>query len=107
MQRLRFFSESQTERTILLFQLYATLEMRGCLSPHPRPEALHALPRWTRAQIPVAILPVVVRSEAVAQEVEVFLPRVAQRSLRFVYGKPELGHYLPRPRQSLFRVSAA
>src|SRR5271165_719953 len=31
MQRLRFFSESQTERTILLFQLYATLEMRGCL----------------------------------------------------------------------------
>src|SRR5208282_2110721 len=32
MQRLRFFSESQTERTILLFQLYATLEMRGCLS---------------------------------------------------------------------------
>src|SRR5208282_3274374 len=37
MQRLRFFSESQTERTILLFQLYATLEMRGCLREPPTP----------------------------------------------------------------------
>src|ERR1700722_6922022 len=74
---------------------------------HMRLEALHALRRRTGPQIPVTVLPVVVRSKAVAQEVEVFLPRIAQSSLRFVYGETELGHDLSRPRQSLLRMPAA
>src|ERR1700712_1040599 len=66
--------------------------------PHARLEALHALLRWTRAQIPVAVLPIVVRSEAVPQEVEVLLPCIAHRGLHFVNGEPKPGYDLPRPR---------
>src|ERR1700679_145328 len=33
-------------------------------------------------------------------------PRISQSGFRFVYGETEPGHDLPRPRQSLFRVSA-
>src|SRR3712207_3989373 len=40
-------------------------------------ETLHALPRRARARVPVTILPIAVRAEAVAQEVEVLLPCVA------------------------------
>src|SRR5689334_14356068 len=47
------------------------------------------------------------RSEAVAQEVEVFLPCIEHSRLRFVYGEPEPGHDPPRPRQGLLRISAA
>ena len=54
----------------------------------------------------MTVLPVVVRSETVAQEIEVFPLRISQSGLRFVYGETEPGHDLPRPRQSLFRVSA-
>jgi hypothetical protein len=55
---------------------------------HTRHEALHALLRRTGPQIPVTILPVVVRPEAVAQEVVVFLPCISESRLRFVYGEP-------------------
>src|SRR3954468_7485259 len=74
---------------------------------HTHLEALHALRRRAGPQIPVTILPEVVRPEAVAQEVEVFLPRITHGSLRFVDGEPKPGHDLPRPRQRLCRVSAA
>ncbi len=52
--------------------------------PHSRLETLHALVGRTRPQIPMAVLAVVVRPEAVAQEVEVFLPCIAHGGLRGV-----------------------
>jgi transposase-like protein len=55
--------------------------------PHFRLEALHAILRRARPQIPVAVLPIVVRSEAVSQEIEVLPPRIAHGSLRFVDGE--------------------
>ena len=38
---------------------------------------------WTGPQIPVTVLPAVVRSEAVAREVEVFLPRICAQPASF------------------------
>src|SRR6266446_3437411 len=46
-------------------------------------EPLHALLGRARAQIPIAVRFVTVRSERVAQEVEAFLPSILQRSLGF------------------------
>src|SRR5688572_22346800 len=39
--------------------------------------------------------------------VEALAPSIANRGLRLVEGEPEPGHHLPRPRQSLGRVTAA
>jgi hypothetical protein len=50
----------------------------------PRLEPRHALLRWTGAEIPVAVFREVMRAEAVAEEIEALLARIAQRGLRFV-----------------------
>jgi hypothetical protein len=63
-----------------------------------------APPRRTRPQIPVAILLVVVRSKAVAQEVEVLLPRIAHSSLRIVDGKAQPGHDLQSCKLAAFQL---
>src|SRR4051794_38010669 len=70
-------------------------------------EPAHALLRRARPEVPVAILAVAVRAERVAEEVEALAPSIASRGLRLVEGEPEPGHHLPRPRQSLGRVTAA
>src|SRR5262245_17695593 len=56
-------------------------------------EPQDALLRRARAQIPVAILSVVVRAEAVAKEVEALAPGVPERRLLLVEAQPELGHH--------------
>ena len=72
-----------------------------------RREPQHALLRRARPEIPVAILAIAVRAERVAKEVEALAPSIPNRGLRLVEGEPEPGHHLPRPRQSLGRVTAA
>src|ERR1700736_552840 len=71
-----------------------------------RLEPLHALLGWARAQIPLTITFVTVRSERVSQEVEAFLPSILQRGLGLVEGDPKPRHHRLRPRQSLSRTSA-
>jgi hypothetical protein len=78
-----------------------------CFFAHLDLEPLHAFLRRTCAQIPMTILPVMVRAEAIAKEVEALVPGIPDYGLRLVEGKPELGHYQPRPRQCLIRKSAA
>src|SRR5512147_458218 len=72
-----------------------------------RLEPQHALLRRTRTQIPVAVLPVMVRTERVAEKVEALAPGVPDRGLRLVEGEPEPRHHRLRPRQSLGRAASA
>ena len=60
-----------------------------------------------RAQIPMTILAMVIWSERVAKEVEVFLAGILQLGFHLVEREPELGHHRLRPRQRLGRMSAA
>src|SRR5438128_2572781 len=69
-------------------------------------EPLDALPGGARAQVSAPFLAVVLRPKRIAKEVEAFLPSILQRGLRLVEHKPEPGHHLLRPRQSLGRISA-
>src|SRR5438445_2335546 len=69
-------------------------------------EPLDALPGGARAQVSAPFLAVVLRPKRIAKEVEAFLPGILQRGLRLVERKPEPGHHLLRPRQSLGRMSA-
>jgi hypothetical protein len=70
-------------------------------------EPLDAFLGRARAQIPVAILPIVVRTERVAKEVKVFRPGSLHRGFRLVECQPEPRHHRIRPRQSLGRVAEA
>src|SRR5262245_61938157 len=60
-------------------------------------EPQHALRGGARSQVPMAILPVVMRAEAVAKEVETFAPGIPDRGLRLVESEPEPGHHRARP----------
>src|SRR6202023_3745182 len=73
----------------------------------PRLETGHALLRRTGAEIPPAGPRRVVGSEAVAEKIEAFLPRIPQGSLRLVEAQPQASHDRPRPRLRLRRVAAA
>src|SRR5439155_21860481 len=66
-----------------------------------------ALLRRARPEIPMAILAVAVRAERVAKEVEGLAAGIPNRGLRLVESEPQLGHRLPRPRQSFSRRAAA
>src|SRR6185312_2250832 len=70
-------------------------------------EPLDAFPRRARPQVPMTILPISVWSERISEEVEALVPGVPDRGLRLVEHKPQPCHHLPRPRQSLGRVSTA
>src|SRR5438034_3911012 len=69
-------------------------------------EPVDALPGGARAHVSAPFLAVVLRPKRIAKEVEAFLPGILQRGLRLVERKPEPGHHLLRPRQSLGRMSA-
>jgi hypothetical protein len=60
-----------------------------------------------RAQIPITLLAVVIRSERVAKEVEVLLAGILQLGFHLVEREPEPGHHRFGPRQRLGRMSAA
>ena len=53
-----------------------------------RRNPLHTLLGWARAQIPLAILPPIMRPERVTKEFEAFLPGVPDRSLGLVQAEP-------------------
>src|SRR4029077_7554452 len=72
-----------------------------------RLDPLYTLPRRAGAQIPMAVLPVVVRAERVTKEVKAFLAGILQRGLHLVERQPEFRHRRLRPRQRLGRVAAA
>src|SRR6516165_12205002 len=55
----------------------------------------------------MAVLPVMVRAEAVAKKVEAFASGVPDRGLRLVEDKSEFGHHSAGPRQRLGRVTTA
>src|SRR6185369_8144444 len=72
-----------------------------------RLEPQHAPLRRARAQIPVAILAVVMRAERVAKEVEALVSAVPEHGLRLIEREPQPGQHLPRPCQSLGGSAAA
>src|SRR6202042_73649 len=74
---------------------------------HPVLQTLHALLRWTGTREPSAGLAEAVRAEAVTQEVEPFLPCIAQTGFRPVQGQPQTRHHTIRPRQRLGRMAPA
>src|SRR6202162_2574673 len=71
-----------------------------------RLEPLHTLLGRARAQIPMTVRFVTVRSERIAEEVEALLPSILQRGLRLVECQPEPRHHRLRPCQGLGRTSA-
>src|SRR5437867_6221832 len=79
--------------------------------PETSPDLLldppHALLRRLCGQIPVAIFPVTLRPEGIAQEVERFPARIADTRLGLIEVQADGPHRPPRPRQSLRRVSQA
>src|SRR5580698_10893636 len=70
-------------------------------------QTLHALLRRTGPRVPSAGLPEAVRAEAVTQEVEPFLPCIAQAGFRPVPAQPKTCHHAIRPRHGLGRMSTA
>ena len=55
----------------------------------------------------MAVLPVMVRAERVAEKVEALAPGVPDCGLRLVEGEPEPRHRRLRPRQSVGRAASA
>src|SRR5258707_14725819 len=55
----------------------------------------------------MAILAIAVWAERIAKEVEGLAAGIPNRGLRLVEGEPKLGHPVTRPRQRLFRRTAA
>src|ERR1700730_526764 len=72
-----------------------------------RLDPLHALLGRACAQIPTATVGKVAWSQRIAKEIEAFPPGVLHRGFRLVECQPEFRHHRLRPRQRLFRMSAA
>src|SRR3954471_8857524 len=90
----------------------AHLRPRFLVAGHQEITYLRLDPLYARlgracAQVPMAVLPVAMRAERVAKEVEALPAGVLHRGLGLVEHQPKLRHHRPRPRQGLGRPTAA
>src|SRR5579875_3367229 len=74
---------------------------------HLLSQSRHALLRRTGAQIPMAILPIVLWPERVSQKVKTLPPAIPKLGLRLVQGQAQARHHLPRPIARLGRMAAS